>query len=170
MIILGLGSNLSSTFGNRFKNIDLALNYLEKFSVKILKISSYYETPSYPNKKEPKFINIVIKISTDLSPQKLAKIIIKIESLLERKRNKKNDPRTCDIDIIDFDNQNLNFKFEEFEFLVPHAKLSYRNFVLFPLKEIMPDWIHPITKESINQLIEKLSDEEKNSILKVDKS
>ena len=153
MIFLALGSNLSSKFGDRFKNIDIAANYLEKFSVKILSKSSYYETPSYPDKKNPKFINIVIKVSTNLSVQKLAKIIIKIEGLLERKRINKNDPRTCDIDIIDFDKQILNFKLGELNFIIPHEKISNRNFVLFPIKEISPDWSHPKTKESINKVI-----------------
>ena len=54
MIILGLGSNLSSSFGDRFKNINLAMKYLGYYDIKILKKSSFYETPSYPNKKKSK--------------------------------------------------------------------------------------------------------------------
>ena len=82
----------------------------------------------------------------------------------------KNDPRTCDIDIIDFNGQIIDFKYKNLDFSVPHKELSYRNFVLFPLKEILPEWTHPKSKESINMLIDKLSDEDKNSILKVKKS
>ena len=67
MIYLGIGSNLNSTFGNRFKNIELAINFLKENKIKILKKSSFYETQSYPNKKEPKFINVVISIDTNLS-------------------------------------------------------------------------------------------------------
>ena len=55
MIILGIGSNLSSSFGDRFENINLALLYLENYGIKILKKSGYYESPSYPDKKKPKF-------------------------------------------------------------------------------------------------------------------
>ena len=170
MIFLGIGSNLSSTFGNRFDNINLAISIFESYNIKVTKKSSFYETPSYPEKKDPKFINVVIEISTDLPPVDFASVIIHIEKKLERKRNKKNDPRTCDIDIIDFHGQNIKFKYESLDFTVPHEKLSYRNFVLFPLKEVMPNWIHPKSKESINMLIEKLSSEDKNSILKVKNS
>ena len=60
MLLLGLGSNLSSNFGNRFENIDLAISYLQSHKIQLLKKSSFYETPSYPNKKDPKFINIVL--------------------------------------------------------------------------------------------------------------
>ena len=66
MIILGLGSNLSSSYGDRFQNINLALNYLKDFGIKLIKTSSYYETFSYPDKKKPKFINIVALIETNL--------------------------------------------------------------------------------------------------------
>ena len=167
MIILGLGSNLSSSLGDRFKNLELAISYLEMYKIKILKKSSYYETPSYPNKKNPKFINIVVNIETNLNQENLASVLLFIEEKLERKRFKKNDPRTCDIDILDFNNQTINFKYKEFSFTVPHKKLTSRSFVLYPLQEILPEWIHPKTRETINLLIEKLPLGEKNSILKI---
>jgi len=170
MTILALGSNLSSNFGNRFQNIDIAISYLESYSIKVKKKSSFYETPSYPNKNDPMFVNVVIEVSTNLSPIDLASVVIFIEEKLERKRGKKNDPRTCDIDIIDFNNQVIDFKYKNLNFTVPHKKLSYRNFILFPLKEIFPQWIHPKTKESIDMLINKLPREDKNSILKIKKS
>ena len=170
MLLLGLGSNLSSSFGDRFKNIELAITYLESYQFKLIKKSSYYETFSYPDRNNPKFINVVIKVKTTLSAAALMKKCLIIEKRLGRLRNKKNDPRTCDIDIIDFHGQNMKFKYESLDFTVPHEKLSYRNFVLFPLKEVMPNWIHPKSKESINMLIEKLSSEDKNSILKVENS
>ena len=170
MILLGLGSNLSSKFGDRFKNIDLAIYYLETYQIKVVKKSSFYESLSYPDKKNPKFINVVIEISTSLEPVDLVSVLIFIEEKLERKRKHKNDPRTCDIDIIDFNDQIIDFKYKNLDFEVPHKELSYRNFVLFPLREILPKWIHPKTKESIKMLIDKLSNEDKNSILKIKKS
>ena len=169
MILLGLGSNLSSNFGDRFKNIDLAIYYLETYQIKVVKKSSFYESLSYPNKKNPKFINVVIEISTNLVPVDLVSVLIFIEEKLERKRKHKNDPRTCDIDIIDFNSKIIIFKYKNLDFTVPHKELSYRNFVLFPLREISPKWIHPKTKEPINMLIDKLSNEDKNSILKIKK-
>ena len=170
MIILGIGSNLPSSYGNRLKNIDIAISFLKNFEISIIKKSSYFETPSYPNKNNTKFINVVIGIETKVNPEELASIIMKVEDKLERKRYIKNEPRTCDIDIIDFEGKAINFKSKTFDFTVPHKELIYRNFVLFPLEEIFPEWKHPITKEPVKTLIEKLSTEDKNSILKINKT
>ena len=170
MILLGIGSNMPSSFGDRFDNIDLAVSLLNEKGVQLIKKSSFYETFAYPNKNDPKFINIVTSVRTYLQPVDLMSILISIEEKLERKRRKKNDPRTCDIDIIDYDNQILNFKYQNLDFTVPHKELVHRNFVLLPLHEICPNWIHPKTKESIDMLINKLSTDDKNSILKIKKS
>ena len=169
MILLGLGSNLPSSFGDRFQNIDMAISALERYGIKVKKKSSFYESFSYPNKENPKFINIIIGVETHLPPEDLASVLIFIEESLERKRNKKNDPRTCDIDIIDYNDQVIDFKYKNFDFTVPHTKLVHRNFILYPLHEILPDWRHPKTKELVSALIEKLPTEDKNSILKVNK-
>ena len=170
MILLGLGSNLPSSYGDRFKNIDLAVQAFNGHGIKVKKKSSYYESLSYPNKENPKFINIIIEVKTHLSPEDLASTLIFIEETLERKRKKKNDPRTCDIDIIDYNSKTMDFKYKDLDFTVPHTKLIYRNFILYPLQEILPDWKHPKTKELISVLIEKLPKEDKNSILKIKKS
>ena len=170
MIFLALGSNLSSSFGDRFANINLAITHLKNYGIQIIKKSSFYETYSYPNKINPKFINIIISIKTHLSPVDLISVLLFIEDKLERKRNKKNDPRTCDIDIIDYNNQILDFKYKNLNLTIPHKKLIFRNFVLLPLQEISSEWKHPITKENISALIDKLSAEDKKSILMVKKN
>ena len=170
MLLLALGSNLPSSFGDRFENLNLAISYLESYQIKIIKRSSFYETPSYPDLKNPKFINIVVETFTSLSPEDLASVLIFIEEKLERKRTKKNEPRTCDIDIIDYNGKVMDFSYKNLFFKVPHEKLIYRNFVLFPLEEIAPKWVHHKNKDSIDVLINKLSNEEKKSILKITKS
>ena len=170
MIFLALGSNLSSSYGDRFANINLAITHLKNYGIQIIKKSSFYETYSYPNKINPKFINIIISIKTHLSPVDLISVLLFIEDKLERKRNKKNDPRTCDIDIIDYNNQILDFKYKNLNLTIPHKKLIFRNFVLLPLQEISSDWKHPITKENVSALINKLPEEAKKSILKIKKN
>ena len=170
MIFLGLGSNLPSKYGDRFTNINLTISSLEGYGINVIKKSSFYETPSYPNKENPKFINAVILVETILPPIDLMSVLIFIEEKLERKRGKKNDPRTCDIDIIDYNSQILNLKYNNLDITVPHKELTSRNFVLFPLQEISPMWKHPKTKETISNLIQKLNEESKNSILKIDKN
>ena len=170
MFFLGLGSNLSSSFGDRFENLNLAVSYLETYYIKINKRSNFYETPSYPDIKNPKFINLVVEVSTNLSLEDLVSVLIFVEEKLERKRIKKNEPRTCDIDIIDYNNQVLNFQYKNLHLVIPHRKLIYRNFVLFPLQEIAPSWKHPNTEEIIGTLIHKLPAEDRKSILKVEKN
>ena len=170
MIFLGIGSNLSSSYGDRFYNINSAISYLNDYGIQIVKKSSFYETPSYPDKKKPKFINIVIKIKTLLGPVELLTLIISIEKKIERKRTLKNDPRTCDIDIIDFNGLVEIHSFNKEKFEIPHKELSKRNFVLFPLYEIEPKWKHPKTKVTVKELINKLSSDIKKSILIIKKN
>ena len=79
MIFLGIGSNLESQFGNRFSNIKRTIKLIEYEKIIIKKISNYYETPSYPNKKNPRFINIVIQIDFQFSYESLLKKILIIE-------------------------------------------------------------------------------------------
>ena len=100
-IYLGIGSNL----GNRKKNIDKAKFQLIKNNIKILKSSNYYESLSWPDPKKPKFLNIVLEISTFLDPLNLLKICKIIEKKLGRKKRLKNSPRECDIDILDYNNR-----------------------------------------------------------------
>ncbi len=156
---LAIGSNL----GNKQKNISLAKFKLQVNGVRIIKSSSNYETLSWPNKKEPKFINTVIKISTKLSHIELMQKCLNIENDLGRKRSKKNEPRICDIDIIDYDQKILKDTNGK-RLILPHPEMHKRNFVLLPLYEIARSWIHPVKKKKINKLIKLLDIEDLRTI------
>ena len=160
MILLGIGSNLESKFGNRFDNIKKAIFLLQKEEIKIKKISNFYETPSYPYVKNPKFINIVVSIEFHSSPELLLRKILSVEKKMDRIRTVKNAPRTCDIDIIDFKGKVINKK----NIILPHPEAHKRNFVLLPLFEIHPEWIHPIKNKKIHILIKNLSIKLRNEI------
>ena len=125
-IYLAIGSNL----GNKKNNIELAKFKLIQNDVRITQISSYYESLSWPNSNNPKFLNIVLKITTSLSPIDLLKICKQIEISLGRKKRSKNSPRECDIDIIDFKNKKMKG-----HIILPHPRMHARNFVLLPLYE-----------------------------------
>ena len=156
---LGIGSNL----GNRINNINIAKMKLECQNIKIIQCSSNYESLSWPNIKNPKFINVVIKIETLLLPEELLKKCNKIEKELGRTRTSKNEPRTCDIDIIDFDNK--VFKSPKKNYLnLPHPELTERIFVLLPLYEISKKWKHPKTNITINELISLLNVDDLSTI------
>tara|TARA_Y100000590_G_scaffold432468_1_gene548528 strand:- start:1747 stop:2259 length:513 start_codon:yes stop_codon:yes gene_type:complete len=170
MILLSLGSHLSSKYGDKIQNLKHTLLHLEKAGLTIIKKSSIYETPSYPDQNMPKFVNMVILVKSNLSPEELMSLLINIEKKMERIRGKKNEPRTCDIDIIDYKNQVLDFNYKNLNLVIPHEKLSSRNFVLIPLQEIFPNWKHPKTKEIISSLIENLSTKDRKSILKIKKN
>ena len=146
-VYLGIGSNI----GNRITNINKACHLLTNFC-SIIKISKFYESNSWPNEKFPKYLNIIIKCNTALKPILLLKNLKNIETSLGRKKNEKNFPRTCDIDIIDFKGLKQNDKFLQ----IPHPRMLNRNFVLFPLFEIEKNWKHPKNNISIDRLLKKL--------------
>ena len=158
IVYIGIGSNL----GNKMKNIDLAKIELSKNDIKIIKNSSYYETLSWPNPNYPKFLNVVLKISTNLSPLKLLSLCKKIEKLIGRSKRPKNSPRECDIDILDYD-----YKIYENGVNLPHPRMHKRNFVLIPLFEVNKDWIHPKSKHHIKSLIFSLSKKDISSIKQI---
>ena len=166
MIHINIGSNLDSKHGSKFKNISIAINLLIDSKLKIKKISNFYETPSYPDKKLPRFANIGLLAEYDLNHSKLIKDISIIEKKIGRIKSKKNDPRVCDIDIIDF-----NGLVKENKFLkLPHPRSHIRNFVLYPIKEIDPKWIHPIFKKNVDFLINELSQNSRIEITRLRKS
>ena len=160
IVYLGIGSNL----GDRKKNIEIAKSYLSENNLVCLSVSSFYETPSWPNPKNPKFLNIVIKAKFYSDPERLLKICKSIEMLLGRKKNKKNAPRICDIDIIDFNKKCLNIKNK---LTLPHKLMHKRNFVLIPFFEIQKNWHHPIIKKDLKSLISSLSQSDIRSIKQI---
>ena len=155
---LSLGSNL----GNRVNNLEKAKYKLIQKGIKIIVSSSYYETLSWPNPKNPKFYNIVLKVKTKLNQIKLLSACKEIEKYLGRKKSPKNSPRECDIDILDYNNISDNKGLK-----LPHPRMHNRNFVLIPLFEINRNWTHPLTKQHIKTLIFSLSKREISSIKQI---
>ena len=155
IIYLSIGSNL----GNRKKNIEKTKFKLYSKGINIIKSSNYYETLSWPNPNNPKFYNIILKVSSDLKILELLKICKQIETSLGRKKAPKNSPRTCDIDIIDY-NQKITVN----SIKVPHPRMHLRNFVLIPLFEIEKNWRYPNSKRYIKNLIFSLSNSDIRSI------
>ena len=158
MIYLAVGSNL----GNRKKNIEKAKYRMIQNEINIVQSSNYYESLSWPDIKNPKFLNIVLKIKTNLTPLNLIRKCKEIEKSLGRKRAPKNSPRVCDIDIIDY-----NKKLIKNGLIIPHPRLHKRNFVLLPLFELDKNWHHPVLKKHIKKLILSLSNEDIRSIKQI---
>jgi len=141
---LGLGSNI----GDTKKNIDTSIELLKQHpKIKVLKISSFYETEPIGFTEQEWFLNIVVEIETELQPYDLLDYCNEIESILKRKRILRWGPRTIDIDILLYgDYISTNQKLT-----IPHPRMMERAFVMIPLKEIAPNIV--IMGKSIDDII-----------------
>jgi 2-amino-4-hydroxy-6-hydroxymethyldihydropteridine diphosphokinase len=158
IVFLGLGTNL----GNREKNLNDAFNDIREQIGKVLEASSVYETEPWGFQSESKFLNIVIKVETGLSPSMLLEAILLIELRLGRVRSGNQfSSRIIDIDILLYEDQVIDKR----ELKIPHPKLHERMFVLVPLVEIEPDLVHPVLKKTMASLLG--SCEDKNEVRKI---
>ena len=155
MIYIGIGSNLNGKNNETpLQNCKKALVELKK-EVNICKISSWYKSEPIPVSNQPWFINGVIEISTNKSSLDLLEFILSIEEVFGRVREKKNEARILDLDIIDYKKKILYIKNK---LIIPHPRMHERSFVLQPLSELNPKWIHPIKKKGLKELISNLND------------
>ena len=160
IVFLGIGSNL----GLRKTNIEKAKFLLAEYDLDLISVSSYYETPSWPDPSKPRFLNIILKLKCYYKPHELLKICKFIETQLGRKKSKKNAPRICDLDIIDF---NKMVSKQNSKINLPHKMMHKRNFVLFPLFEIQKNWVHPDKQIDLKTLISLLPDRDIRSIKQI---
>ena len=153
---LSIGSNL----GDRINYLKKALEKLKRNNIQIIKSSNIIETEPYGYKEQGKFLNMAVEIDSDLEPFELMKLISKIESELGRIRTKRWGPRVIDIDIIFYDSLIIN----EPDLKIHHPDMQNRFFVLKPLQEIAPDFVHPVLKKTITELLENLNSEGKSEV------
>ena len=153
---LALGSNLGDKKNNLNKSIDL----IQKEGIFVKKKSKFYSTKSWPNENYPDFINSLILIETKLNIKELFLKIKKIEKKLGRTKSKRNHPRICDIDIIDYNGEIKHIKLGNHKLNTPHKRMHNRNFVLFPLYELDKDWVHPKFNKNIVILMSNLTSDQ----------
>lgn len=148
-IFLGLGSNL----GDRRNNLCYAINEIRKYRLIIIeKISSFYKASPSGQKNQPDFINAVIQIKTELTPEGLLFVVKSIEKKMGRIKFMKWGPRKIDIDIILYN----DLVIKEFGLTIPHPEAKNRLFVIKPLMELAPDLVFPGTDIGIAEIAEKL--------------
>lgn len=147
---IALGSNL----GNRAEHLEKAIQALKKkLKISDLKKSPIYETEAVGGPKgQKKYFNSVIEFETKLSPRELLQKLLEIETYLGRKRSVKNAPRTIDLDLLFYGDQIINKPGLE----VPHPRLHERWFVLKPLADLAPEWVHPILKKSVKEMLKQI--------------
>ena len=153
MIVIGLGANLPSASGAPDATLRAALDALESRDVIIDKISPFYRTQAWPNPADPFFVNAVAVVSTRLKPPDLLQLLHDIEAEFGRDRatSLPNAPRTLDLDLIDYDGL-----VQDGPLRLPHPGIASRAFVLVPLRDIAPDWRHPILGLTVSRLIKNL--------------
>jgi 2-amino-4-hydroxy-6-hydroxymethyldihydropteridine diphosphokinase len=149
-VYLGLGSNL----GDRLNNINLAVDFLKE-RIKVEKASPIYDTAPVGETNQPRFLNMVIQITTRLSAPTLLFMTKGIEAKLGRVPI--DTPRPIDIDILFYGDQLIN---TPPQLIVPHPRLVERAFVLVPLADIAPDFVHPVSKKTIKQLLAEVKGKE----------
>jgi len=154
MILIGVGSNLKSNSYDLPKdNCIEAIHQLSLHAIYPVRTSSFYETSPIPyTNLEPWYINSVVVVKTNLNPFCLLKALLKIELNMGRSRTSANAPRIIDLDLLAYDDQIIG----EEGLTLPHPRLHERAFVLKPLEQIAPNWIHPVTGKSIKQLVKNL--------------
>lgn len=141
--------------GNRKQNLQLAAQHIEQRIGNIRKSSSLYETAAWGNTNQPSFYNQVHIVATTLNVQQTMATILKIEKEMGRIRTVKNAARIIDIDILFFNDAIINTG----SIIIPHKEIPNRRFVLMPLNELAPDWIHPALKKNMDELLSACEDE-----------
>ena len=148
------------------KNIDLVLYYLNYSGLRVIRKSSIYKSKPMPSGLGPSYYNRVIQIESTYSAFKILSILQNIENIFGRKRTKyRNIPRIMDLDIIDCRKELINHRLLS----LPHPKINERDFVLKPLCEIEPNWVHPRNNKNIKSLLVKINRYSINKAIKVNK-
>lgn len=150
---IALGSNI----GDREQYLKDAIKKIHNYpNIKVVNISSIYETDPVGYTDQDEFLNMVISINTDLTAFQLLSVLQETEKQLNRKRDIRWGPRTLDLDILLFNYENI----EAEQLIVPHPRMLERAFVLIPLCELNQDVRIPKVDEPISTIIDQLHDKE----------
>lgn len=161
LVHLGLGSNL----GNRLDFLNQACSELSAVTLRDFRASAIFESEPLLQMKQPNYYNQVVCGWTELSPVELMEKCQQIENLLGRVRKERWGSRNIDLDILSYGNEIVDTE----KLKIPHPEMEKRSFVLLPLLELSPDWVHPESGNSIRMLWEKwlkTNDEELPQALK----
>lgn len=146
---------LGTNEGAREKHLQKAKELIEKECGKIIRSSSVYETEAWGLKEQNSFLNEAVSISTSHTPHSLLSALKNIETETGRTQTVKWGPRVIDIDILFYGNETVN----EVDLKIPHLFIAERRFTLVPLNEIAIEFVHPVLKKTMNELLKECTDE-----------
>jgi 2-amino-4-hydroxy-6-hydroxymethyldihydropteridine diphosphokinase len=145
-VFVGLGSNL----GDRSDFLLRAVEEIKNLKGTVFnKSSSMYNTEPVGNKLQPQFLNMVVELDSALPPRELLQKLKQIERILGRKKAERWGPREIDLDLLYYGGEIMN----DAELKLPHPEIAGRRFVLVPMKEIAPDFVDPLRKQTIAELL-----------------
>ncbi|UYQ91041.1 2-amino-4-hydroxy-6-hydroxymethyldihydropteridine diphosphokinase [Chitinophaga horti] len=143
--ILLIGGNL----GNRSQNLRKAVDLLDSTAGKVVRASSLYATAPWGGVKQPNYLNQALELQTPLTATALLELMMDIERQIGRVRREKWGSRVIDIDMIFFNNDVIDLP----QLKVPHPQMANRRFVLTPLCEMMPAFVHPVLQQPLSYLL-----------------
>ena len=152
-ILIGIGANLPSDYGSPLESCVAALDALGNMAVRVVRQSRWYTSAPVPASTQPWFVNGVAALDCRLDPAALLKLLHEVEARFGRERSAPAAPRTLDLDLLDYRGV-LRDGAPPPE--LPHPRLGSRAFVLLPLAEVAPGWMHPRSGTGIAALIEAL--------------
>jgi 2-amino-4-hydroxy-6-hydroxymethyldihydropteridine diphosphokinase len=153
MILIALGANKPSHAGPPIATLRAALAMLAEEGVEVVVVSTFHHTVAWPDPSDPPFVNAVARIATNMTPRHLIDLLHRIEARFGRRRDAPNAPRTLDLDLIDHDGRVESPLGGP---ILPHPRAHERAFVLAPLLEVAPDWVHPGLGISGTNLLESV--------------
>jgi len=163
MILIGLGSNLSSgKYDHPRAVLVAALEKMADCGIEIKSLSPFYQAEPVPKSDQPWFVNAVAAVKTDLSPSGLLQELHQIEASLGRTRRTRWEARIIDLDILAYDDQIIPSpgvwraqakNTQATAMMIPHPRMHERLFVLKPLMDICPDWTHPLLGQTAADFI-----------------
>jgi 2-amino-4-hydroxy-6-hydroxymethyldihydropteridine diphosphokinase len=167
LILIALGSNLPGRYGSSEAVIRAALVRLKDLGLDVRAVSRLWRTAPVPVSDQPWYVNAAVCVQTALAPEALMALLQGIEAEFGRVRSGlHNEARILDLDLLAYEGQ----VFERAGLVLPHPRLQERAFVLYPLLDIAPDWIHPVLGRSIAQMIEGLAEDFSNRPVALEKT
>lgn len=163
-IYIGLGANLPSQGRSPAQTIVDAYSALEAAGIEVVRRSSLWRSPAWPDPGKPPYANAVAEIVSACPAEVLMPSLLQIESAYGRRREMRWDSRTLDLDLLDYRGEVIE---QPPELILPHPRATQRAFVLLPLQEIAPDWCDPVSGMKIAQLIERLNPGDRAATLKL---
>jgi 2-amino-4-hydroxy-6-hydroxymethyldihydropteridine diphosphokinase len=173
--LIALGANLPSTWGGPLATLRRAIDVLPIPGITVKRVSGFYQTPAFPPGAGPDYVNAAAVLATSLPPFRVLERLHEVEASFGREREVRWGQRTLDLDLLAFgdlvlpDNQThqhwrllpaeAQIRNTPDQLILPHPRLQDRAFVLVPLADVAPDWVHPVLRRSVGAMCSDLPSE-----------